>query len=407
MPKPPNVASRARFLHIIPDDKYIDAAHGVFEEAAPEAHDYLIVGNSGPLRYIRTFRPERLGIDAALKADFLQQLPSYKAVFVHYLTNAARWVVSAAPSETRFLWLAWGADYCHLIYRREELFLPETYGLLSESLFARKWQDLLNLLREGARMVPSPIKAVRLARLHSRFHEIAPNSAGEPALINRFEAIATPIIEDYHAIRAKQPEVNISFLDWNYWTEGFYPHNQHIESGGKNILLGNSATPENNHLEALEYLSEILPADRKVICPLSYGAKWYGDAVERSGRKLLGSRFVPLRKFMDSAAYSEVLGSCSIVLMNHVRQQAIGSILLSMSAGARVFLNAVNPINKAMQRIGVPIDTIGALPEFLKREEKGVSAENLFETREKLDAHFGRSSVLRRTREILESLQTR
>ncbi len=395
--------SPGRFLHLIPDDKFIDVACGIFEEASPGAHDYLIIGRAGTLRHIRTFHPHRLEIDMALKPEFLSLFPSYSAVFIHYLANAARHIVFAAPVETRFIWLGWGADYYHLICPRDELLLPRTREWLARSLRTRKIRNVLELLEEGLRSAMSPARALRLLALRARLREFGPGSRGEIELVNRFDAIATPIVEDFRAMLVRYPELRVSFLDWNYWTEGFCAHDLPSVPSGNNILLGNSATPENNHLDALEFLSGFPIGDRKVICPLSYGDRQYGNAVEKYGRKLLGERFVPLRKYIDSGAYAKILGSCSIVIMNHIRQQALGNIVLALCSGAHVFLNARNPVNAAMRRMGVEVEVMESLPGFMRGDEPALLPQRLHMNRERLENQYGRSSILRRTRMLLDN----
>jgi hypothetical protein len=401
-----------RFLHLVHDEKFIDAARGVFEEAASAAHDFLIVGNGSSLRHIRTFTPTRLDLRSVLEGRFLALLPRYSAVFVHYLGEAARMIVDAAPRTTRFVWLAWGADYYHLIHTHEELLLPQTRRLVSElappeSARAGTKQAAIEHLAGLARAAARPLEAVHRVRLRRTVRRIGHHAFGEAALLNRFEAVAMPIEEDFVALCARNPELRLRFLDWNYWTEGFRAHPALDAPTGNNILLGNSATPANNHLEALEFLRGILPADRTVICPLSYGDERYGDAVEAAGRRLLGHRFIPLRDFMDSAAYSKLIASCSIIVMNHVRQQALGNIVLALCGGARVFLHARNPIGAAMRRIGVEVHDMDRLPAFFDAGEAPVPKGKLDQMRSRIDAQYGRPSILARTRVLLDRFAAR
>lgn len=399
---------RGRFLHLVHDEKFIDAARAIFEEAAPGAHDFVRIGEPTPLRYIRTFEPIPLG-PALLGHDFLTMLPRYSAVFVHYLSESARLVVALAPRATRFVWLGWGADYYHLIRSPEELLLPRTRALMEHTSPPAPPPGRLPFVLQHAfglaRALLEPVAAVRRAHRRRTLRGIGPHGAGEMALLHRFRAVAMPVEEDFHALRARHARWQVPFLDWNYWTEGFPPLEARRGPTGNDILLGNSATPANNHVEALELLARVLPRDRKVVCPLSYGDADYGDAIEAEGRRLLGERFVPLRTFMDGTTYSEVIGGCSIVVMNHVRQQAVGNIVLALYAGSHVFLRRDNPVYGAMQRIGVPIHEIEALPRFLEAGEPPVTGADLDDLRRRLEAQYGRPSILRRTRALLEGFR--
>jgi len=54
-----------------------------------------------------------------------------------------------------------------------------------------------------------------------------------------------------------------------------------------NILLGNSATYSNCHLEALDILSKYKEENMKIYIPLSYGDKKYGNQVSNKARRYL------------------------------------------------------------------------------------------------------------------------
>lgn len=405
MPPLPLAPSRGRFLHLVPDDKYIDAARGVFEEVLPGAHDYLLIGNV-PLRYLRSFEPVRFEVDEVLKPDFLASLAAYSVVFVHFLTDQARLFVATAPSSIRFVWLGWGADFYHLIYPRDELYLPRTLSLLKDpALRGNALRDKWARLSRRLRMLARPSRLPRLFAAQHKLQGIGRGAPDEMALLNRFSAMATPIIEDFESIRARNPEFRVPFLDWNYRVEGFDEHGGPDSPTGSDILLGNSATPENNHLDALHILSQCLPAGRRIICPLSYGNKAYGDVVAREGKALFGDRFVALREYMPSAEYSKIIEGCSVVAMNHIRQQALGNIVVALCSGAHVFLNPKSPIIRAMRRIGINVDTMDVLPGFLSKTERIVLKPELQATRDAIAMHFGHDSILRRTRAMLDELR--
>lgn len=393
-----------RYLHLIPDEKFIDDAHALFEEAAPGKHDYLLLSSETPLRYIRGFRPIRLDPWRALAPRVLEVLPDYEAVFVHFLNPAARQVVDSAPERTRFVWIGWGADYYHLIRERGQLLMPET-----RERFARivPGKDPLTRVKRAARMLPRvlrhPVRTAAQVRWQLRLHGIDANQPGELQLLNRVNYFAPVLREDYDAIKGANPAFHPQFLQWNYWTAGMGLLGEApIEApSARNILLGNSATPENNHLEAMRLIAGEVGHDRKIICPLSYGIPAYASMISDEGERMFGDRFVPLRDFMGTAPYLEMLRSCSVAAMNHLRQQAMGNIIMMLWLGARVFLNHENPINKAMASIGVDVYDIRELPDYLKQDEVRPSPDSVMDIRERLDRRFGRDAALRNTLALL------
>lgn len=119
-----------------------------------------------------------------------------------------------------------------------------------------------------------------------------------------------------------------------------------------NILLGNSAAYENNHLEAFDFLQKLNIADRSVITPLSYGRNDYAEEIIRIGHNKLKGSFVPITTFLPLDEYQKVLQTCGILVMNHYRSQAAGNILTALHMGAKVYLSNKNILYRYFKRIG-------------------------------------------------------
>ena len=402
--RPHAARAQQRFLHLIPDDKFIDEARALFEDARPGVHDYVVLGRGGPLRYIRTFEPCRVDPEQTPEQLLVAKLAGYEAVFVHFLTAQARRVIDKAPPATHFIWIGWGADYYHLIHTREHLLLPETRRELAVvRATGRRMAMARNVAVEIPRLALHPIRSVRRLRSVWRMRRIGAGRHGESRLLDRIDVFAPVLREDYDAVLASHPELRARFADWNYWTAGLAELGPPSvdPSSARNILLGNSATPENNHLEAMHLIASVDNPDRRIVCPLSYGDPGYGDMIAARGEELFGAGFIALRDYMDTAAYVTLLRSCSVVVMNHVRQQAMGNIILMLWLGARVFLNPESPVNRAMASIGIQVHDIRGLADFLRQDKPAASVDCILETRERLDRHFGRDAILEKTRRLL------
>ena len=125
------------------------------------------------------------------------------------------------------------------------------------------------------------------------------------------------------------------------WHECFmYPSNLYREypitpkpHEGINILLGNSASSSNNHLDALEKLRPFAGKNIRIYCPLSYGDAAYGDQIAEAGRVIFGDKFIPLREFMPFDEYLKFLSGMDIAIFNHNRQQGMGNITTLLGQG--------------------------------------------------------------------------
>lgn len=105
-----------------------------------------------------------------------------------------------------------------------------------------------------------------------------------------------------------------------------------------NIILGNSATPTNQHVEILEKLESYSDRDFNLFVPLSYGDDSYRQSVIEKGKELMGGKFIPVIDFMTPTEYSKFLSTMDIAIFNNNRQQATGNIELLAFFGAKVFL---------------------------------------------------------------------
>jgi hypothetical protein len=392
-------------LHLVPDEKFIDAARSIFELARDGAHDFVVVTRDPILRYIRTFQPIRRSPEKAMEAEWLEELGRYSAIFVHLLGKTARRVIAAAPRNARFVWLGWGIDYYHLICAPNELLLPATRKLIDElrQTSDAKIQIAAQSLKEALQAAKHPCQLARRMGDHFAMRHIGAGGSREIGLLNRFEYFGPVLKQDYDAVKSRHPDFTAAFADWNYWTEGFGLDEFNPDDLGDHILLGNSATPENNHLESIELLRRSPLGARRVICPLSYGDSMYGDAVETIGKQCLGQNFIALRAYVPPETYSATLKSCSIVAMNHVRQQALGNILLMLWFGARVFLNTRSPVREALGTLGISTGDIGDLPSYLRAPAR-LSRSEVFRTRQILLTRFGKDAIVERTRALLAKL---
>jgi hypothetical protein len=111
---------------------------------------------------------------------------------------------------------------------------------------------------------------------------------------------------------------------------------------GNGIWLGNSAAPENNHLDILR-LFQKLGYTGEMVMPFSYsGNEKYSKAI-----KSFVLESGTLVKFLDNFLnYDDYIGQmigCRTAVYNSYRQMAMGNILISLKYGLKVYMNNNNP----------------------------------------------------------------
>jgi dTDP-N-acetylfucosamine:lipid II N-acetylfucosaminyltransferase len=194
-----------------------------------------------------------------------------------------------------------------------------------------------------------------------------------------------------------------SHVQWNYWVSALaaLADAPAAPPAGRGIMVGNSATPENNHLEVFNHIQAGGASERPILCPLSYGRSAYGDFINQEGARRFGSRFEALRRFLDQEAFIRVASSCSILALNHLRQQAVGTIFIMLWLGAEVYLNSRSPVFGHLLSLGLDVRDIETLAADLENPPAPASPERIASRRAVLWASNGWDALLDRTRHAL------
>lgn len=119
------------------------------------------------------------------------------------------------------------------------------------------------------------------------------------------------------------------------------------------LLVGNSLSFTNNHVEVLQKLKKHEKQIKRIICPLSYGEDLgYRDEVTHAGKKYFGDKFYPLTNFMPKEDYEKLLESVDLAIFDHWRQEAMGVTLTLMSLGKTVYVRSSTESYKSFVKRG-------------------------------------------------------
>ena len=108
----------------------------------------------------------------------------------------------------------------------------------------------------------------------------------------------------------------------------------------KKVLVGNSATDTNRHLEVFKKLINFQDID--IFAPLSYGNCLYQQYIIQEGKQIFGDNFYPIIEMMEYNQYISFLKTINIAIFNHNRQQGVGNILLLLAMGKTIYLSKEN-----------------------------------------------------------------
>ncbi|MCC5894485.1 MAG: TDP-N-acetylfucosamine:lipid II N-acetylfucosaminyltransferase [Alkalibacterium sp.] len=184
-------------------------------------------------------------------------------------------------------------------------------------------------------------------------------------VIKRIPFIATLVKDDYY-LAEKWYNVNAVHLKAIYISDERTQYIREVlenrkttKNGTLRILIGNNATPSNNHLEVFEYLKKYSNRDIEIICPLSYGDNEYAKLIENKGKEMFGSKFSALVELVPMREYIHFLDTIDIGVFNNDRQQGLGNIFSLLYLGKKVFLRPSTTMwNEIRNEMGIEVFSI-------------------------------------------------
>ena len=299
-----------KVLHLINNDKkFIDVIIREFENNSEIENTFILEINNNT-------KPETLKkiicktSKELCDVGFIDILKNYDILFVHSLTASRAKLISKISFNIIIIWGAWGGDFYHHHPLLKKTLLEEKTALLEKKL--------LPYFKE---VFGRPIlQAIYPQRFLYYWQQKA---------IKRINYIAPVIYDDYELIKEYYLAPHLKYLSFSYGNleEDLLNGIPKKFELGDNILLGNSSTFSNNHIEIIDLLSEINLENRKVITPLSYGVIKLKDYLVKYGNEKLNNNFMPLVDFISPEKYHQLLTTCGIVIMNQKRQQGLGNIV--------------------------------------------------------------------------------
>ena len=375
-----------KIIHIGPDSQFVQFLSTIFEEFAPGANHYFVTGASaaGDFRYPVCGGGKTVSIQGKRG---LASVPLYvrccDMVIAHSMGPHAAAAFMASPRSAVRVWSGWGFDY---------------YGDDTDSSADLIKPDTMAIMRDEKLKIQNPPPMRKLARkiISSGIHSAA----------RRTDYFSAPIPSDFDIFKRRFQGFQGKYAQLNYgdvastFAKGVALNNE------KNILLGNSASETNNHLEIFKILSMHDLKNRKVIVPLSYGNPDYRSKVIAVGRKMLGEAFLPLVHFMPLNEYSSIIASCNVVIMNHLRQQALGNIGAALYQGAHVYLDPSNPTYKFFAEKKAAVHSIDKLSsESLPLTS--LCADDILKNRSMLESFWGQEQVRANVQALLTKVHSR
>lgn len=324
-----------RILHLINDHQVIERTLGVYEELFPNMNEVLLFNKTKETKYLEKYASCTLvnfwNLKKIAKAyDF----SGITYVIAHYMTMDKIDFIKYVPDNIHVCWEVYGFDLYNqflvpngyqISYTDELLYHPYSFSLRYFPLLVK-----IELLFKGHKYSFDWQKNRQFKYISNRVDSIQYCCKYDAQYIEEF---AHRQIKSYETFNYSLSEVLGDLKDSPF-------------SRGGNILIGNSASFSNNHLYVLEFLKKMeLGHDIKMIMPVSYGGKpKYIKAIIEEYSRCFPGKVKFLKDYMPLHEYNRMFTSINACILSAWRQESIGTIIMCLYMGIKVFMSNRSPL---------------------------------------------------------------
>nr|WP_068886787.1 TDP-N-acetylfucosamine:lipid II N-acetylfucosaminyltransferase [Pedobacter panaciterrae] len=366
--------------HLMIDDKFINDFIIDGEKTAPGNNIYIIDWPLEKVKHVKSDKAIFAPYGTELFLETVKNISEGDKVFIHWASDAAINFVLKLPENIKIGLFFWGGDIVEIPY---SMFKKTIYGPESFNYFSK--------YEERPKVKWNPLKPKRLLRtLGNRYWNYAANEQGIYEIRKAFFArlnyfVHWNIIDFQWVLDHYKTQAEFVYFFYNFnpvpAPNTIPKHKKHIS-----IMLGNSDTTPNNHFEILDVLKKFKNEAIKLVIPLNYGNKEYGDVIQKRATDIFGKeKVVAIRDFMNRDAYYEVLDDVDIAVMNHYRIQAVGNVLALLYREKKVYMHERSSTYKLLSSNGVCLGNSAnienlSFQEFIAPLSAQIKKENIENT---------------------------
>lgn len=331
-------------VHLMPDSIYTKTfIQNVNNHHYSNSNLFIIYNHGEKIKYVNVGMYEDVEIidlnDYSSYPKLFTYIYGCQKLFIHYLSDEVCEILfrlGISRLLCKKYWIIWGGDlYNHISFNMYDKYTMEYIKYKLYYLNAMKYNMDTKKLD------------VRKHIIKNIDYVLTWNMADYQLVIDNFETDVKHIKFSYN--------INIDYQELDEISE-----NNDISYKKKYkfkylFLVGNSATWENNHVDVFYKLKSLDFEDFGVILPLSYGNMEYAKDIINEGRKILGDRIIVLDKFIKAKEYFSIVNEVDAIIMNHIRQQAVGNILGALYLGKQVYMNKKSNIYKFYNEINLEV----------------------------------------------------
>lgn len=349
---------RVNIVHMFEDEKFFDSVSEFFDSLSGVNNRYYYYKSKhDSFTYIK--QSSKITIFKSEK-EYLKAFtqPDIDIVYLHSLSPRFYKYILCIPKKVKIIWWAWGYDLYYK-WRCCREFIPLT-------LYKEQTKKLFNTSSNKANVFRRALK-----KLYCYLTYI-PCVLVRNKVLARIDYFSPVLPVEYHLMSFNKYFRAEPFMLRRGPGSDTVANEPIIHLISGNILVGNSLTLTNNHLDIWDKIKHCtrLP-NQSYVFPVNYG-----NEVNLSNLKenIQGENIIWLEKFMPLNEYTKLQKSISHAVFGVIRQQAMGNIFDCLRNGVKVFLFKDSLVYKYLKEEGYIVYCIEDMSEEsflepLKRED--------------------------------------
>ena len=384
-------------VHYLPDEKFTNFFVELIRSFGALGHMFAIdpAGVDGSLRYTHPMNASVvLNPSKAILPQMCDVIPRCKTLAIHFMTPRARCLTLAAPSHVRVFWSGWGADYYHLLPGGDRHLLGIRTQRLIDSLRIQRHGRLAGSLKAQAIRLGAGNLADTLRRCRWR------------AVWSRVDLFSAPIRPDFELLRAALgASFRAGYCQVNYGSiEDTFSPSAALASNANRVLLGHSASPIGNQLDAAVQVPPARRSRLTLVLPLSYGDASYARALLAELNTMGFLTIESMEQFIPLDNYLSKTSSCGSAVFNAKRQCALGNIGAALCRGADVYLHPESPTYEFLRSLGADVESSECMARIGDEHTSSAIRQRAARNRAALEHCWGREAVASNARQFLRTV---
>ena len=359
-------------------------ANGVFvsktmeyvEQNEPGKHFYFVERGSTDGIPSAQLMQSRTQIEALIKKEEIHQVLFHS---LHYYQF--RWLrhLQRSYPDVRISWMFWSFEFYQLSFQVIKSYAPFSRQFLTRKLLFNLWENAIYFFK-GRSLTLFPISKSKYQKVISG--------------LNHFYSFNS---KDFEQVFDFKQSVNYHFMSYLDETDLFVQTSE--ETIKNRIMVGHNGSPLLNHLEVIDYLSQV-KCQEEILVPLNYGKADYISKLKTEMRLYPQLTIKTLEESLSMQEYYSYIADVEYFLLNSYCQQGLGNIIYFLYNNSTVYLSEKSSSYHFFKELGFTLNSMedllrGNVLTSINNDEKAINKQLVHQ-------HFSREKVLKQWGDMLQ-----